>query len=58
MRDRDDLAELVMAENGKSRADARGEVTYAAEFFRWYAEEAVRAGGDYGAAPAAAHARS
>ena len=51
MRDRDDLAELVMAENGKSRADAIGEITYAAEFFRWYAEEAVRAGGDYGAAP-------
>ena len=51
IRDRDELAELVMAENGKSRADAIGEITYAAEFFRWYAEEAVRAGGDYGAAP-------
>jgi succinate-semialdehyde dehydrogenase / glutarate-semialdehyde dehydrogenase len=52
MRARDDLAELIMAENGKSRADAIGEITYAAEFFRWFAEEAVRAGGDYGAAPA------
>ncbi|MDT5067595.1 MAG: succinate-semialdehyde dehydrogenase / glutarate-semialdehyde dehydrogenase [Mycobacterium sp.] len=51
MRDRDILAELVMAENGKSRADAVGEITYAAEFFRWYAEEAVRSGGDYGATP-------
>jgi succinate-semialdehyde dehydrogenase/glutarate-semialdehyde dehydrogenase len=51
IRDRDRLTELVMAENGKSRADAHGEITYAAEFFRWYAEEAVRAGGDYGAAP-------
>ena len=52
LHNRDDLVELIMAENGKSRADAIGEVTYAAEFFRWYAEEAVRAGGDYGAAPA------
>lgn len=51
IRDRDVLAELIMAENGKSRADADSEITYAAEFFRWYAEEAVRAGGDYGAAP-------
>jgi succinate-semialdehyde dehydrogenase/glutarate-semialdehyde dehydrogenase len=51
IRDRDDLAALVMAENGKPRADAIGEITYAAEFFRWYAEEAVRSGGDYGATP-------
>jgi succinate-semialdehyde dehydrogenase/glutarate-semialdehyde dehydrogenase len=52
MRDRDELAELIVAENGKPRADARAEVGYAAEFFRWFAEEAVRAGGDYGASPA------
>lgn len=51
IRDREPLAELIMAENGKSRADAVGEITYAAEFFRWFAEEAVRSGGDYGAAP-------
>ncbi|MCU1699690.1 MAG: NAD-dependent succinate-semialdehyde dehydrogenase [Mycobacterium sp.] len=51
IRDRDHLAQLVMAENGKSRADAIGEITYAAEFFQWYAEEAVRSGGDYGATP-------
>jgi succinate-semialdehyde dehydrogenase/glutarate-semialdehyde dehydrogenase len=51
IRDRDQLAGLIMAENGKSRADAIGEITYAAEFFRWYAEEAVRSGGDYGATP-------
>jgi succinate-semialdehyde dehydrogenase/glutarate-semialdehyde dehydrogenase len=50
--DRDRLTELVMAENGKSRADAFGEITYAAEFFRWYAEEVVRTGGAYGSAPA------
>ncbi|MBJ7341275.1 NAD-dependent succinate-semialdehyde dehydrogenase [Mycolicibacterium sp.] len=52
IRDRDRLTELVMAENGKSRADALSEITYAAEFFRWYAEEAVRAEGAYGPAPA------
>jgi succinate-semialdehyde dehydrogenase/glutarate-semialdehyde dehydrogenase len=49
--DIDRLSTLVMAENGKSEADARGEVTYAAEFFRWYAEEAVRSGGSYGESP-------
>jgi succinate-semialdehyde dehydrogenase / glutarate-semialdehyde dehydrogenase len=38
----DDLARLIVLENGKSLADARGEVAYAAEFFRWYSEEAVR----------------
>lgn len=52
LRDADDLARLIAAENGKSLADARGEVVYAAEFFRWYAEEAVRPHGDYGSSPA------
>ena len=51
IRDREPLAELVMSENGKSRADAISEITYAAEFFRWFAEEAVRSGGEYGASP-------
>ena len=46
------LRDLIVAENGKSQADAAAEVTYAAEFFRWYAEEAVRAPGEYGTAPA------
>jgi succinate-semialdehyde dehydrogenase/glutarate-semialdehyde dehydrogenase len=50
--DVDNLAQLIMAENGKSEVDARGEVTYAAEFFRWFAEEAVRSNGRYGEAPA------
>ena len=36
------FARLISAENGKSLRDARGEASYAAEFFRWYAEEAVR----------------
>ncbi len=48
----DDLARLIVAENGKAFSDARGEVTYAAEFFRWYAEEAVRAAGHIQTAPA------
>lgn len=52
LRDADRLAQLISAENGKSLSDARGEVGYAAEFFRWYAEEAVRPHGDYGTAPA------
>lgn len=52
VRDTEELATLISAENGKSLADARGEVTYAAEFFRWFAEEGVRTGGDYGVSPA------
>lgn len=52
VRDRDELGELISAENGKSLVDAKGEVTYSAEFFRWFAEEGVRMGGDYGVAPA------
>ncbi|TDD58095.1 NAD-dependent succinate-semialdehyde dehydrogenase [Kribbella antibiotica] len=52
LRDRSRLAELISLENGKSEADALAEVGYAAEFFRWFAEEAVRPGGDYGEAPA------
>ncbi|MDH3470015.1 MAG: NAD-dependent succinate-semialdehyde dehydrogenase [Acidimicrobiia bacterium] len=40
---RDEIAELIVRESGKSWSDATGEVTYAAEFFRWFAEEAVRA---------------
>lgn len=51
LRDRDELARLIAAENGKSLADAASEVTYAAEFFRWFAEECVRPGGEYGDAP-------
>src|SRR2546429_1045512 len=38
----DDFAYLVSLEMGKSLTDARAEVAYAAEFFRWYSEEAVR----------------
>ena len=37
----------MTAEMGKPLADARGEVAYGAEFFRWFSEEAVRISGDY-----------
>jgi len=46
------LAALISAENGKSLPDARAEVAYAAEFFRWFAEEAVRPEGAYAESPA------
>src|SRR6202048_3264591 len=46
------FAKLITVENGKSLADARSEVAYAAEFFRWYAEEAVRNIGEVSRAPA------
>jgi succinate-semialdehyde dehydrogenase/glutarate-semialdehyde dehydrogenase len=49
------LARIITAENGKALPDARSEVAYAAEFFRWYAEEAVRAPGELGRAPAGAN---
>jgi len=52
---REMLAELISLENGKSLADARGEVTYAAEFFRWFSEEAVRLTGEISTAPGGAN---
>lgn len=55
MRDKEYLAELISYENGKSLADARGEVAYAAEFFRWFSEEAVRLNGQLGTAPGGAN---
>jgi succinate-semialdehyde dehydrogenase/glutarate-semialdehyde dehydrogenase len=42
-------------EMGKSLSDARGEVVYAAEFFRWFSEEAVRVGGELRVAPSGAN---
>ncbi|MFC9057199.1 NAD-dependent succinate-semialdehyde dehydrogenase [Streptomyces sp. NPDC057074] len=42
----DELALVMTSEMGKPLAEAKGEVAYAAEFFRWFAEEAVRIGGD------------
>ena len=51
MRDQERLAKLITIENGKALADSRAEVAYSAEFFRWYAEEAVRNLGQVGRAP-------
>ncbi|HWI85226.1 MAG TPA: NAD-dependent succinate-semialdehyde dehydrogenase [Sphingomonas sp.] len=49
------LAQLISLENGKALTDARGEVAYAAEFFRWYAEEAVRINGELTMSPSGAN---
>ena len=51
----EDYARLISFENGKALADARSETTYAAEFLRWYAEEAVRINGSWGTAPSGAN---
>ncbi len=48
----DDIAALMTLEMGKVVAESKGEVTYGAEFFRWFAEEAVRIGGRYTPSPA------
>lgn len=48
----DHFAHLITLENGKAGNDARGEAAYAAEFFRWFSEEAVRADGMITHAPA------
>ena len=47
----EELATLMTVEMGKPLVEARGEVTYAAEFFRWFSEEAVRVHGRYAVAP-------
>jgi succinate-semialdehyde dehydrogenase/glutarate-semialdehyde dehydrogenase len=47
----DDFAMLMTLEMGKTLAESRGEVTYGAEFFRWFSEEAVRIHGRYSVAP-------
>jgi succinate-semialdehyde dehydrogenase/glutarate-semialdehyde dehydrogenase len=47
----DDLALLMTLEMGKSVAESKAEITYAAEFFRWFSEESVRISGRYSIAP-------
>jgi succinate-semialdehyde dehydrogenase/glutarate-semialdehyde dehydrogenase len=47
----EEFALLMTLEMGKPLAEARGEVTYGAEFFRWFSEEAVRIGGRWSTAP-------
>ncbi|HYJ76975.1 MAG TPA: aldehyde dehydrogenase family protein, partial [Actinomycetes bacterium] len=51
----DEIATLISLENGKALTDAKGEATYAAEFFRWYAEETVRMDGMVTTAPSGAN---
>jgi succinate-semialdehyde dehydrogenase / glutarate-semialdehyde dehydrogenase len=52
---RENLARLMTLEMGKTLTDANGEVTYSSEFFRWFAEEAVRIGGELRTAPSGAN---
>jgi len=47
----DDLALLMTLEMGKALAESRAEITYAAEFFRWFSEESVRIHGRWSVAP-------
>jgi succinate-semialdehyde dehydrogenase/glutarate-semialdehyde dehydrogenase len=47
----DEFAMLMTLEMGKNLTESRGEVTYGAEFFRWFSEEAVRIHGRYSVAP-------
>ena len=47
----DELALVMTLEMGKPLAESKAEIAYAAEFFRWFAEEAVRIDGRYGVAP-------
>ena len=48
---KDDFARLMTLEMGKPLAESYGEVSYGAEFLRWFSEEAVRIRGDYGLLP-------
>lgn len=47
----EELASLITSENGKAIREARAEVAYAAEFFRWFAEDADRIGGEHRTSP-------
>ena len=49
--EKEHFAEIMVRENGKAWADALAEASYATEFFRWFAEEAVRVPGDYRTSP-------
>jgi succinate-semialdehyde dehydrogenase / glutarate-semialdehyde dehydrogenase len=53
--EKEKLAELMVRENGKPLNEARGEVAYAAEFFRWFSEEAVRNIGSVSVSPSGAN---
>ena len=47
----EEVAHLIVREMGKPLAEARGETAYAAEFLRWFSEEAVRANGEFAHRP-------
>ena len=47
----DELAALITAEMGKTLSEARAEVSYGAEYLRWFSEQAVRSAGHYGSNP-------
>ncbi|MEH3034610.1 MAG: NAD-dependent succinate-semialdehyde dehydrogenase [Aeromicrobium erythreum] len=47
----DELALLMTLEMGKPLSESKAEITYGAEFFRWFSEEAVRVAGRYSVAP-------
>jgi succinate-semialdehyde dehydrogenase / glutarate-semialdehyde dehydrogenase len=51
----EEVAHLIVREMGKPLPEARGETAYAAEFLRWFSEEAVRANGDFALAPSGAN---
>src|SRR3954447_12896694 len=51
----DEIASAIVREMGKPFVEARGEASYAAEFLRWFSEEAVRVNGDYAMAPSGAN---
>jgi succinate-semialdehyde dehydrogenase/glutarate-semialdehyde dehydrogenase len=51
----EEVAHLIVREMGKPLAEARGETAYAAEFLRWFSEEAVRANGEFAIAPGGAN---
>lgn len=51
----EEFAELITRESGKALADARGEVAYAADYLRWFAEEAVRVPGTLALTPSGSH---
>lgn len=52
---RTEIATVISREEGKTLTEGLGEVAYAAEFFRWYAEEAPRTMGSFGRSPAGAN---
>lgn len=52
---REELARLIVRENGKVLRDALAEVDYSAEFFRWFSEEATRLDGEIRSAPSGAN---